>query len=27
MTLREYFEQGLTPKKYEGLLGEQLELH
>jgi len=25
--LKEYFEQGLTPKQYEGLLGEQLELH
>ena len=27
MTLREYFEQGVTPKQYEELLGEQLELH
>ena len=27
MTLKEYFEQGLTPKQYESLLGEQLELH
>ena len=27
MTLKEYFEQGLTPKQYEELLGEQLELH
>jgi len=25
--LKEYFEKGFTPKQYEGLLGEQLELH
>ncbi len=27
MTLREYFARGFTPKQYEDLLGEQLELH
>jgi len=27
MTLKEYFEKGFTPKQYEELLGEQLELH